>query len=146
MNDYDGDTVCLIPFVKETEPYFDSIKDHTIPYYRMFKAPAQELNKGNIYNTLLLGYSNNNPGHSIGDISNAITKVWNSEELTNDKLQLIKLIAMFNNFSIDYAKTNANIVLPSNIQKQFEQLLNFPTPYFFIHFVNGDSNPNTYIS
>ena len=51
-------------------------------------------------------------GGRIGEISNLITKIWNSEDVNYD---IIKLLVMENNFTIDYAKTLFKPTRPANI-------------------------------
>lgn len=131
QGDVDGDQLSIIPLTNETKAYFECIEPHYILYYRMFKAPAQLITNNNIYHTLVLGYSNNEQGHSIGDISNSISKLWNSDKFNYDKLKMIKMLTMYNNFTIDYAKTNSNIELPKEVENDYAILLKSPTPYFF---------------
>lgn len=67
-------------------------------YYRMANSSAEIINNQNIYRGLTDAYS----GGNIGVISNDISKIWNSETIN---LDVIKLLCMENNFTIDYAKT-----------------------------------------
>jgi hypothetical protein len=65
-------------------------------YYEMAKAPAEQINSEDIYKSLVSAYKAN-----IGEISNNITKIWNSD---NVNLDVIKWLCMENNFTIDFAK------------------------------------------
>ncbi|MBL4951002.1 hypothetical protein JK635_01950 [Neobacillus sp. YIM B02564] len=62
-------------------------------YYEMAKAPAEQVNSEDIYHSLISAYKAN-----IGEISNNITKIWNSN---NVNLDVIKWLCMENNFTID---------------------------------------------
>lgn len=62
-------------------------------YYEMSVAQKQEINSKNIYEALTLAY-----GINIGEYSNNITKIWNSD---NINLDVIKWLCMENNFTID---------------------------------------------
>lgn len=66
-------------------------------YYPAKKAQAELVTAENLWNGLSIAYSHSN----IGEISNAITKIWNSGEITEDKLFVIKLLCMLNNLRID---------------------------------------------
>ncbi len=62
-------------------------------YYEMSVAQKQEINSKNIYEALTLAY-----GINIGEYSNNITKIWNSDNINMD---VIKWLCMENNFTID---------------------------------------------
>lgn len=66
-------------------------------YYYMAKAGATEITPDHIYNGLIAAYT----GGNIGEISNAITKIWNSGEINDEKMQTIKWLCLINNFTID---------------------------------------------
>lgn len=65
----------------------------------MGKADAIEINKNNIYNSLKFAWSCN-----IGKVSNALTKIWNSDTAWED-YNISKKLCLYNNFIIDSAKT-----------------------------------------
>lgn len=66
-------------------------------FYNMAKAGAVEINTNNIFDGLIAAYT----GGNIGEISNAITKIWNSGEITEEKIKVVKWLCMENNFIID---------------------------------------------
>lgn len=73
-------------------------------YYNMRKAQPSILNNQNIYNGLSEAFT----GSNIGQYSNNISKIWNSEvfvsgtdEEKQEALNVIKLLCMENNFKID---------------------------------------------
>lgn len=105
------------------------IKDFVPLYYEMKKALPVELNNENIYNGLNSAFS----GGNIGEISNAITKIWNKENVGKYELNIIKLLCMENNFIIDYAKTLYKPERPSHINKKISKLTRCKLPHFFIY-------------
>lgn len=106
--DVDGDKSLVV-----SNPTFVEIAERNMKgvvplYYNMRKAEPSELNPDNIYKGLDKAFN----GSNIGEISNAISKVWNSEifisgteEEKQEAMDVIKLLCMKNNFVIDYAKT-----------------------------------------
>ncbi len=66
-------------------------------FYNMAKAGAIEVTPDHIYDGLIAAYT----GGNIGEISNAITKIWNSGEITEEKIKVMKWLCMQNNFTID---------------------------------------------
>lgn len=66
-------------------------------YYEMAKAGQMHIDNMKIYDGLQAAYS----GGNIGEISNTITKIWNSGEMTQDKLDVIKWLCFENNVVID---------------------------------------------
>lgn len=65
-------------------------------YYQMAKAGAQPITKENIYSSMILAYV----GGNIGQISNDISIIWNTDS-GEDRLEAVKLLCMENNFTID---------------------------------------------
>lgn len=63
----------------------------------MAKAGQMHIDNMKIYDGLQAAYS----GGNIGEISNTITKIWNSGEMTQDKLDVIKWLCFENNATID---------------------------------------------
>lgn len=125
MNDWDGDKslVCADEtFIKVAER---NMKDIVPLYYNMAKAGAITISNEIIFNGLKLAYT----GGNIGPISNDITKIWNSE---NVSLEAIKLLCMENNFVIDYAKTLYKPERPKDKHKLITSYTKSKTPYFFM--------------
>jgi len=98
--DEDGDHLLVVAeheFVNIAERQIKGI----VPlYYEMQKAEPVQLNGNSIFDGLNAAYT----GGNIGAYSNAISKIWNSCDVTEDALKAIKLLVMENNFTIDYAK------------------------------------------
>ena len=93
-------------------------------YYEMSKAEAQEINSKNIYDSLIMAYKAN-----IGEISNNITKIWNSDEVD---LNAIKWFCMENNFQIDFAKTLFMPERPEKVDQILSKYVKNKVPHFFV--------------
>jgi hypothetical protein len=94
-------------------------------YYEMAKAPAEQINSEDIYKSLVSAYKAN-----IGEISNNITKIWNSD---NVNLDVIKWLCMENNFTIDFAKTLYMPTRPEHVNQIISQYIKARVPHFFIY-------------
>lgn len=95
-------------------------------YYEMKKAVVEPLNPETLYKGLSMAYTNT----TIGLYSNSITKVWNNE---SPNLDVIKLLCLESNFSIDSAKTLFFIDRPDNIDNLISRYTKRKVPHFFIH-------------
>ncbi|EOS8268455.1 hypothetical protein ABTI76_001029 [Bacillus cereus] len=95
-------------------------------YYEMSTAPVQKISNESIYKSLELSFNS-----SIGVISNDITKIWNSGDVNEDKLEAVKLLTMYNNFMIDYAKTNFLPKPTEDAKKVIKTYTQGKMPYFF---------------
>jgi hypothetical protein len=94
-------------------------------YYEMAKAPAEQINSEDIYKSLVSAYKAN-----IGEISNNITKIWNSN---NVNLDVIKWLCMENNFTIDFAKTLYMPTRPQHVNEIISKYIKARVPHFFIY-------------
>lgn len=123
--DNDGDKVFVVNdpvFVEVAERNMNGI----VPlYYEMAVASNQEITKDNIYDGLIKAFKAN-----IGELSNRITKLFNSE---NPDMDVIKWLCMENNFSIDYAKTLFMPNRPKHIDKRIKECLKGKLPHFFMY-------------
>jgi len=95
-------------------------------FYNMAKAGGWIINNSIIFEGLKTAYT----GGNIGAISNDITKIWNSG---NVDLNIIKLLCMENNFTIDYAKTLYKPERPKEIKKLITKHTNVRVPHFFMY-------------
>lgn len=95
-------------------------------YYNMAKAGGWEISNSFIF----LGLKHAYTGGRIGDISNDITKIINSDKINFD---VIKLLCMENNFTIDYAKTLYKPERPPEVNKLIRSYTKSKLPYFFIY-------------
>lgn len=95
-------------------------------YYKMGKAGAVHIDKGSCYNGMIQAYR----GGKIGQISNDITKIWNSEDVDYKAIQ--RLCAR-GNYAIDAAKTLYEPEFPSEVGEKIQRLTSGKTPHFFIY-------------
>lgn len=123
--DNDGDKALIISdelIVNIAKRNMESI----VPlYYEMSVAQKQEINSRNIYEALTLAY-----GINIGEYSNNITKIWNSD---NINLDVIKWLCMENNFTIDFAKTLFMPTRPDHVNEKIKDYIKNKVPHFFIN-------------
>lgn len=99
--DCDGDKLLVVNNKVLTNAAKRVTKDVVPLYYYMAKAGSVEVTPEHIYDGLIAAYT----GGNIGEISNAITKIWNGGEINKEKMNVVKWLCMQNNFTIDYAKT-----------------------------------------
>lgn len=104
-------------------------KDIVPLFYVMSKAKAEELTPESIYKGLITAYT----GGNIGEISNSITKIWNSGNITDEKLKVIKWLVMINNFTIDFAKTLYKPEPPDEVQALISKYTKTKVPAFFMY-------------
>lgn len=100
--------------------------------YDLKKAKVGAISPDNIYHSMTKAYT----GGNIGVISNQITKVWNSPNLTKDyedALKTVKLFTYINNQVIDYAKTLWKVDPPSEVEEMMKRYTKAKPPYFFIY-------------
>jgi hypothetical protein len=103
-----------------------NLKDIVPLYYNMKKAEPVIVDNEKIYNGLIAAYT----GGNIGQISNDITKIWNSDNIDIDA---IKIQCMMNNYVIDYAKTLYKPVIPNEIKNNISLHTKLKVPHFFIY-------------
>lgn len=124
--DVDGDKSLVV-----ADPLLVEIADRhcegIVPlFYNMAKAGAVHIDSNQIYSGMIAAYS----GGKIGQVSNNITKIWNSE---NINLDAIKLLCMENNFTIDYAKTLYKPTRPAHVNDMISSYTRKKTPHFFVY-------------
>jgi len=95
-------------------------------YYNMRKAKPEIIDNESIRDGLKTAYK----GGNIGEISNNITKIWNSKDVDID---VVKLLCMENNFTIDFAKTLYKPKRPKDKSKEITKFTKLKTPHFFIY-------------
>lgn len=96
-------------------------------FYNMAKAGAVEITPDHIYDGLIAAYT----GGNIGEISNAITKIWNSGEITEENIKVMKWLCMINNFTIDFAKTLYKPEEPDWVHELILKYTKCKVPAFF---------------
>ena len=132
--DVDGDK-SLVVADKSIISVAERNMDGIVPlYYNMRKASSSILNNQTIYDGLSSAFS----GSNIGQYSNNISKIWNSEVFISgtDKekqqaLDVIKLLCCENNFVIDRAKTLYMPERPKFAKKLITSFTKCDVPHFF---------------
>lgn len=132
--DVDGDHSLVIGDEKIVDIAKRSMNGVVPLYYNMRKAEPTELNTRNVYAGLNAAFT----GSNIGQYSNNITKIWNSDVFINgtdeekkNATNIVKLLCMENNFCIDFAKTLYKPERPKNIDKKIKDFTKKSVPYFF---------------
>lgn len=93
-------------------------------YYEMGAAKAEKITNTRIFDSLLLAFKAN-----IGEVSNNITKVLNSE---NIDLRVVKWLTAENNYIIDFAKSLYMPTRPEWVDKIIKEYIKTKVPHFFI--------------
>ncbi|MBR5604288.1 MAG: hypothetical protein IKW51_08815 [Bacteroidales bacterium] len=103
-------------------------------YYNMKKAEPVQLSNITIYNGLNAAFT----GSNIGQYSNNISKIWNSEVFVSgtekerqQAIDVIKLLCMENNFVIDRAKTLYMPERPKFVKELVTSFTKENVPHFF---------------
>jgi hypothetical protein len=126
MFDNDGDKALVCADKTIIEAAERNMQGIVPLFYNMAKAKDEIIDNNSIYNGLKTAYT----GGNIGMISNNITKIWNSD---NVNLEVVKLLCMENNFTIDYAKTLYKPERPSIKKRLITRYTKTKTPHFFIY-------------
>lgn len=107
--DWDGDEMLVSDDV-ELYNLAKDLPDEPL-YYEMQTAEPQQITDEAICDTLIKGFENN----VIGESSNAITKLWNTPEATEDNPiphdDAVNVFCAYSNYAIDYPKTGKNLLL-----------------------------------
>lgn len=98
-------------------------------YYEMHKAKDCIVDHDKLYESMISAYT----GGNIGEVSNCISKIENSD---NPDWDLVKCLCRFNNEIIDYAKTLYKTPLTSTLEQKIKLYNNQKLPHFFIHAKN----------
>lgn len=93
-------------------------------YYNMAKAGAVQISNQQMYDGMIAAYA----GGKIGQVSNNITKIWNSEKIN---LDAIKLLCAEGNYTIDYAKTLYKPTRPQHVNEMISAYTKKKVPAFF---------------
>ena len=95
--DFDGDTLLLSNNKTLIEAAERNMKDKVPLYYIAKKANVEQINADTLWKGLTLAFT----GGNIGEISNSITKIWNSGEVTPEKEDYVKFLCLLTNMTID---------------------------------------------
>lgn len=102
-------------------------------YYEMKKADACIVDNQRLYESMIAAYT----GGNIGEISNCISKIWNSDDVD---IGLIKCLCRYTNEVIDFAKTLYKSPLPDWLEQKIKHRNNQKLPYFFTHAKDKSKN------
>ena len=147
MFDCDGDVSLVVADKTMIDVAKKNMKDIVPLYYNMKKAPSTPLTIENIYKGLNSSFTSGN----IGQYSNNISKIWNSDvfvsgtdEEKKHSIDLVKLLCAENNFCIDSAKTLYMPIRPDDIDEEIKSFTKNQVPYFFKYAKEkDDSQVNT---
>jgi pentose-5-phosphate-3-epimerase len=130
--DNDGDKGLVVQdelFIKIAERNMEGV----LPlYYEMGFAKAEPVTNKKIYDSLLLAFKAN-----IGEVSNNITKVFNSD---NIDIRVVKWLTAENNYIIDFAKSLYMPIRPEWVDKIIKSYIKSKVPYFFIEAKDKEKN------
>ena len=132
MFDNDGDKSLVVKDKLLTSIAKRNMKGIVPMSYDLKKAKVGSITPDNIYHSMAKAYT----GGNIGVVSNQITKVWNSSNLTKsyeDALKTVKLFTYINNQVIDFAKTLWKVDPPSEVEEMMKRYTKAKPPYFFIY-------------
>ena len=104
--------------------------------YDLKKAKGGLLNPDSMYNGMVNAYTKGN----IGPVSNNITKIWNSGEITQEELDVVKWLCFENNAVIDCAKTQWLPERPKQINATIKKYTKARVPNFFQYAKDKDSD------
>lgn len=125
--DVDGDKL-LVLAQKNIIEMAKRVDKNVYPlYYEMGKASAVQIDNEQLYKGLTDAFK----GGKIGAISNNITKIWNSGEITEEQKTAVKWLCMETNFNIDYAKTLYKPERPEYADKIIKKYTKKKVPFFF---------------
>lgn len=127
MCDYDGDKLLVSDNSTLISVAERNMKNIVPLFYNMGKAKAEILTPKSLYKGLLLAYN----GGNIGSPSNDITKIWNSGNITQEQLNVVKWLCLEVNFTIDYAKTLYKPLRPEWINTIITKYTKSKVPHFF---------------
>ena len=129
MADVDGDKLLVVKDRLLTRIAKRNMTGIVPLAYNLKKAKAEQLSSNSMYQGMTHAYT----GGNIGPISNNITKVWNSGEIGEEQLNVVKWLCFQNNAVIDYAKTLWLPEPPKKISDTIKSYTKAKVPDFFIY-------------
>ena len=127
--DWDGDRLLVIKDRLLTKIAKRNMQDIVPLAYNLQKAKGGLLSWESMYEGMVHAYT----GGNIGPISNNITKVWNSENIGQEQLNVVSWLTFYNNAVIDYAKTLWLPEPPKQVAKVIQSYTKAKVPDFFIY-------------
>lgn len=134
--DNDGDKALVVKDKLLTKIAKRNMVDIVPLAYNLKKAKAEQLSSDSMYQGMVHAYT----GGNIGPISNNITKVWNSGEIGEEQLNVVKWLCFQNNAVIDYAKTLWLPEPPKAVADTIRSYTKAKTPNFFIYAKDKESH------
>lgn len=95
--------------------------------YDLKKAKGGIITPDSLYDGMIKAYT----GGRIGPVSNNITKIWNSGDITQEELDVVKWLCFENNAVIDQAKTLWLPTRPDNVDAIIRKYTKHNVPDFF---------------
>ena len=125
--DWDGDKLLVIKDRLLTKVAKRNMEGIVPLAYNLQKAKGGLLSWESMYEGMIHAYT----GGNIGPISNNITKVWNSDNIGREQLNVVSWLTFYNNSVIDYAKTLWLPEPPKQVAKVIQSYTKAKVPDFF---------------
>ena len=129
MFDNDGDKALVVKDRVLTNCAKRNMRDIVPLAYDLKKAKGGIITPESLYEGMIKAYT----GGRIGPVSNNITKIWNSDEITQEELDVVKWLCFENNAVIDFAKTRWSPTRPLNVDNIIRKYTKHNVPHFFIY-------------
>lgn len=129
MFDNDGDKALVVKDRVLTNCAKRNMSDIVPLAYDLKKAKGGIITPESLYEGMIKAYT----GGRIGPVSNNITKIWNSDEITQEALDVVKWLCFENNAVIDFAKTRWSPTRPLNVDNIIRKYTKHNVPHFFIY-------------
>ena len=127
QNDFDGDKILVIKDRLLTKVAKRNMEGIVPLAYNLQKAKGGLLSWESMYEGMVHAYT----GGNIGPISNNITKVWNTDNIGREQLNVVSWLTFYNNAVIDYAKTLWLPEPPKQVAKVIQSYTKAKVPDFF---------------
>lgn len=137
--DWDGDKLLIIKDRLLTKVAKRNMENIVPLAYNLQKAKGGLLSWESMYEGMIHAYT----GGNIGPISNNITKVWNSENIGQEQLNVVSWLTFYNNAVIDYAKTLWLPEPPKDVAKTIQSYTKAKVPSFFEYAKDKRGEPRT---
>lgn len=129
MFDNDGDKALVVKDRVLTNCAKRNMRDIVPLAYDLKKAKGGIITPESLYEGMIKAYTCGR----IGPVSNNITKIWNSDEITQEALDVVKWLCFENNAVIDFAKTRWSPTRPLNVDNIIRKYTKHNVPHFFIY-------------
>ena len=129
MADCDGDRLLVIKDKNLVNCAKRNMTDIVPLAYDLRKAQPSIITNEVLYHGMIAAYT----GGNIGVVSNNISKIWNSGNITSAELDAVKWLCYINNAVIDYAKTLWLPQYPRDVKDKIKQYTNTKLPAFFTY-------------